>query len=98
MKTKWMWTLGITLGFIALFVIPIFLRSLLTYHQYGMLGYGWYMPMMHGGDAFEGQQRGTHWSTFMLRTPVFALGRPGAVMRPATLRRDTLRGPRDCRG
>ena len=49
MKNKWMWALGIALVFIILFVPPSLLRSLFTYEGYGMMGYGWHMPIMYGG-------------------------------------------------
>jgi len=46
-KNKWMWTLGIALVFIVLFVPPALFRLLYSYAGYG---YGWHMmPMMYGG-------------------------------------------------
>jgi hypothetical protein len=49
MKDKWMWALGTALVFIVLFVPSSLLRSLFTYNGYGMMDYGWHMPMMYGG-------------------------------------------------
>ena len=56
MKTSWKWFLGIlaALVVIATIVIPFVVSRLYHFGGYGMMGYGWYMPMMAGGYPMMG--------------------------------------------
>ncbi len=55
-KTKWLWTLGIALTLIVLFLSPFLLRVLFSEGRFGMMGYGygWHMPMMYAGYGMMG--------------------------------------------
>jgi len=52
MKINWKWSLGIVLLLAVLFALPFVWRLFMPFGGYGMMGYGWHMPMMGYGFGF----------------------------------------------
>ncbi len=59
MKPVWKWILGILLALFVIgwFAAPFLMGFFLPYGGYGMMGYGWHMPM-HNGFGFGGHMMG----------------------------------------
>ena len=51
MEKTWKWIVGILLGLLVLsaFGMPLAYQLFYPARGYGMMGYGWHMPMMYGG-------------------------------------------------
>ena len=56
MKPAWKWTIGIVLALLVLggFAAPFVMQFFYPVRGYGMMGYGWQMPMMYGGYPMMG--------------------------------------------
>ncbi len=56
MNTAWKWIVGILLGLVILggLAMPLLARFFYPGGGYGMMGYGWGMPMMYGGYPMMG--------------------------------------------
>ncbi len=53
MNNTWKWILGIALALVVLFA-PFIWRLFLPFNGYGMMSYGWHMPMLYGGFGLFG--------------------------------------------
>ena len=56
MKNSWKWFLGISLAWMALFVLPFIWGFFMPYRGFGMTPYNgaWGMPMMYNGFGMMG--------------------------------------------